>query len=52
MNYQLTSSGYKLSQRHRNEKTSYGHYTNDLAVINIHRLDENMSSGLFFRNDA
>ena len=52
MNYQITSSGYKLSQRHRNEKTSNGYYTNGLGVINIHRPDENMSSGLFFRNDA
>ena len=52
MNYQFTSSGYKLSQRPRNEKTSNGYYTNDLGVINIHRLDENMSRGLFFRNDA
>jgi len=52
MNYQFTSSGYKLSQRPRIEKTSNGYYTNDLGVTNIHWPDEKMSIGLFFRNDA
>ena len=52
MNYQITSSGYKLSQRHRNEKTSNGYYTNGLGASNIHRFDENMSRDLFFPNDA
>jgi hypothetical protein len=52
MNDQFTSSGYKLTQRLRNEKTSNEYHTIGSEAINNHRPDENMSSGLFSRNDA